>query len=44
MNGLQTALDTKVASTTINTIWTGTQAAYDAIGTKLSDTLYLIQG
>ena len=30
----QTALDTKPASTTVDTIGTGTQAAYDAIGTK----------
>ena len=38
----QTALDTKPASTTVDTIWTGTQAAYDGIGTKDPATLYFI--
>ena len=33
-----------VGSTTIRTIWTGTQSAYDAITTKDSLTLYLITG
>ena len=38
----QTALDTKPSSTTVDTIWTGNQAAYDAIGTKDGSTLYFI--
>ena len=38
--GLQTALDGKVNGTV--TIWTGTQAAYDAIATKSPTTLYFI--
>ena len=32
-----------VGSSSITTIWTGTQAAYDAIGTKDPATLYIIQ-
>ena len=42
VTGLQTALDAKPDSTTVNIIWTGTQAAYDAIGTKDAATLYVI--
>lgn len=38
--GLQSALDGKVNGTV--TIWTGTQAAYDAIATKSPTTLYFI--
>lgn len=34
--------NTKVASTTVDTIWAGTQAAYDAIATKDPATLYVI--
>jgi len=40
--GLQSALDGKVNGSV--TIWTGTQSAYDAIGTKSSTTLYFITG
>lgn len=35
-------LDGKVASSSVATIWTGTQAEYDAITTKDSNTLYFI--
>lgn len=35
---------TKIGSSTVTTIWTGTQSAYDAIGTKDSATLYIIIG
>jgi hypothetical protein len=43
----QTALDDKVGKsastgTTVNLIWSGTQAQYDAIGTKDANTLYFI--
>ena len=38
----QTALDGKVASTTVDTIVTLTQAAYDGLGTKDAATLYFI--
>ena len=38
----QTALDLKVSSTTIDILWTGNQAAYDAIGTKDPATMYVI--
>ena len=34
--------ETALSSTTVTTIWTGTQAAYDAIGTKDAATLYFI--
>ena len=44
VNGLQTALNGKVGSATIVTIWSGTQAAYDAITPKLDNTLYFIKG
>jgi len=44
VSGLTTALGGKVGSTTINTIWTGSQTAYDAIGSKDSATLYLVTG
>lgn len=40
----QTELDAKVDSTTIDTMVTITQAAYDALGTKDSRTLYVITG
>ena len=40
--GLKAVADTKPASTTVDTIWTGNQAAYDAIGTKDSATLYFV--
>ena len=40
--GVKAVADTKPASTTVDTIWTGNQAAYDAIGTKDSATLYFI--
>lgn len=33
-----------VSSSTIDTIWTGTQAEYDAIPTKLNNVLYFING
>ena len=35
-------LDGKVSSSSVSTIWTGTQLEYDAITTKDSDTLYFI--
>ncbi len=41
---LQSALDGKVASTTVSTLWTGTQAQYDAISPKNNRTIYMIQG
>ncbi len=44
VSGLQTQLDNKPDSSSIDTLWTGTQAQYDAITTKNSRTLYLIQG
>lgn len=33
-----------VTSTTVEKIWTGTQAAYDGIATKDPTTLYIITG
>ena len=39
---VQTSLDLKPDSTTVDVIWTGTQAAYDAITPKDGRTLYLI--
>lgn len=42
ITGLQTDLDTRVASTTIDILWTGNQAAYDALGTWPSTTMYVI--
>lgn len=42
ITGLQTDLNTRVASTTIDNIVTITQAAYDALGTPVSTTLYVI--
>jgi hypothetical protein len=44
VTSLQTALDTKVASTSIDDIVVLTQAAYDALGTKDAETLYVIVG
>ena len=41
---LQSALDGKVASTTVSALWTGTQAQYDAISPKNNRTIYMIQG
>ena len=43
VNGLNDALDAKVDSTTIDTIWTGTRVAYDAIATKNPRVLYIIK-
>ena len=42
--GLPAALAGKVGSSTVSTIWTGSQAAYDAIGSKDAATLYLVTG
>lgn len=42
VDGLSTAIDARPVSSTISEIWTGTQTQYDAIGTKDSETLYLI--
>jgi len=47
VTGLQTALDGKAATGHTHTgtywgLWTGTQIAYDAIGTKDSNTLYVV--
>ena len=42
VTGLQTDLDTRVASSTVNTIWTGSQATYDGLGSYDSATLYVI--
>ena len=39
---VNTLLDGKVSSSSVSTIWTGTQLEYDAITTKDSDTLYFI--
>lgn len=39
---VNTLLDGKVSSSSVATIWTGTQNEYDAITTKDSDTLYFI--
>lgn len=44
VSGLSTALSGKVGSSTVSTIWTGSQAAYDAITTKDSATLYIVTG
>lgn len=45
MTGLQTALNAKVTSSPTGlTLWKGTQAAYDAIGTKDASTVYAITG
>jgi hypothetical protein len=40
---LQAALDEKVSSETVTTIWTGSQAEYDAIVTPDANTLYFIE-
>ena len=37
------SIEGAVTSTTITTIWTGTQSAYDAISTKSNTTLYFIR-
>jgi hypothetical protein len=45
VTSLQTTLDAKVAAVTTGAkLWIGTQAAYDAIGTKDATTLYAITG
>ena len=44
VTGLDTALATKVASDTIDTLLEITQAAYDALGTKDPATLYVVIG
>lgn len=44
VGGLQPELDTKVDSTSLDTIWTGTQGEYDAITPKNSRVLYVIRG
>lgn len=44
VSGLTGALAGKVGSSTVSTIWTGSQSAYDAIGTKDPSTLYLVTG
>ena len=41
---LQGLLDNKVDSTTVDVLWTGTQAQYDAISPKNARTIYMIQG
>lgn len=41
--GLQEALDSKITSETIDVIWSGTQAQYDAIPAKDNRTQYLIK-
>ena len=41
--GLKTAMSNRPSSATVTTIWTGTQAAYDAISPKDSATLYFIK-
>ena len=41
--GLKTAMSNRPSSATVTTIWTGTQAAYDAIATKDPATLYFIK-
>ena len=43
VSGLSVELDAKVASSTVDEIWTGTQAAYDAIASKNPATLYIIK-
>lgn len=40
---LDTVINEKVSSTTVATIWSGTQAEYDAITTKNANTLYIIK-
>ena len=44
VTGLQAALDSKVASSTVRNIVKLTQSAYDALGTKDAQTLYVIVG
>ena len=44
VSGLAEALDSKVESSSVDLIWTGTQAEYDAIPTKGARTLYMIRG
>jgi hypothetical protein len=46
INGLQTALDSKVDDNDLNglKLWSGTQAQYDAIGAKDATTLYFVTG
>ena len=41
--GLKTAMSNRPSSATVTTIWTGTQADYDAIATKDPATLYFIK-
>src|SRR5690606_3974251 len=38
VNGLATALNGKVGSATVSTIWTGSQSAYDGLGSYDSST------
>ena len=42
--GLASAISNRPASSTVTVVWTGTQAAYDAITTKEPATLYFIKG
>lgn len=42
VDNINTELDSKVGSTSITTIWKGTQAEYDAITTKDNNTFYII--
>ena len=44
LNDLNAQLTTKVSSTSVSTIWRGTQAEYDAITTKDANTFYIITG
>lgn len=44
VSGLSADLAARPTSSTVTVIWTGTQAAYDAIGSKSSSTLYCITG
>ena len=44
VNGLNDLLSKKVGSTSVDTVWTGTQAEYDALTSKPFTTLYFIRG
>ena len=44
LNDLNAQLTTRVSSTSVSTIWRGTQAEYDAITTKDANTFYIITG
>lgn len=43
ITALQTQVGSKIGSTTVSTVWTGTEAQYDLIDPKDPATLYFIE-